>query len=224
MKIIVLHGDDSLRSYERLQKFIDVAKSRGLEIEKIYDKSKSVSEVLSSTSLFTPERFFVLEDISLITKGDGEWLKKKIDELDGTLVIFHEGTISKTFLKSIPAPTKIEEFKLPKLIWSFLDSFWPGDATNALKLLHKLTENEPIEFVFALLARHLRDLYWVQNDVKSVPYPSWRVGKLTQQANKFKNSKLSKIINDLADADIKSKTSSENLLDLLDFIIATKLK
>ena len=78
MKIIVLHGEDSLRSYERLQKFIDVAKSRGLEIEKIYDKSKSVSEVLSSTSLFTPERFFVLEDISLITNVDGEWLKKKI--------------------------------------------------------------------------------------------------------------------------------------------------
>ena len=125
MKIIVLHGENSLKSYERLQVFINVAKKRGLEVERISDKKSNVSEFLSKTSLFAQERFFVLDDISLLTKKDGEWLKRKNKDLSGTLIIYHNAIVSKTFLKSIPEPDKIEEFKLTKTIWSFLESFYP---------------------------------------------------------------------------------------------------
>lgn len=32
MKIIILHGDDNVKSYERLKKFIDTARNRSWEV------------------------------------------------------------------------------------------------------------------------------------------------------------------------------------------------
>ena len=134
-------------------------------------------------------------------------------------------------MKQLPKIDKVEEFKLPKLIWSFLDSCFPGNAKNALLLLHEIIKNEPVEFVFSLLAKHLRDLYWVKVDSPPgqrpsgpVAYPSWRVEKLKRQSHKFSEGSLEDLINSLAQADIKAKTSQGELIDLLDFIIATKLE
>lgn len=224
MKIIVLHGEDNLKSYERLQKFIEVAKKRGFEIYRISEKGKTISEILSVSSLFARERFFILEDTSLFTKKDSDWLLKKRKDLEGTLIIYHDSILSKTFLNSIPKPDKIEEYKLPKLVWSFLESFWPGNAKNVIQILHKVVQNEPIELVFSLLSRHLRDLYWVKVDHKGIPYPSWRVGKLFHQTSKFTAQDLFDIISLLAEADVRSKTSQEKLIDLLDFIIISHLE
>ncbi|KKQ97536.1 MAG: hypothetical protein UT24_C0012G0132 [Candidatus Woesebacteria bacterium GW2011_GWB1_39_12] len=231
MKIIILHGDNTLESYERLQKFIDNAQSRSWEITRISNASQNIPEALVSTSLFDKEKFVVIENANLINKTTANWLKKNGSELNLTLIIYNQGILSQTFLKQLPKIDKVEEFKLPKLIWSFLDSCFPGNAKNALLLLHEIIKNEPVEFVFSLLAKHLRDLYWVKVDSPPgqrpsgpVAYPSWRVEKLKRQSHKFSEGSLEDLINSLAQADIKAKTSQGELIDLLDFIIATKLE
>src|SRR3989344_1510455 len=224
MKLIVLHGDNILESYERLQKFIDNAQSRSWEIIRISNASQNIPEALVSTSLFEEEKFVVIDNANLINKSAANWLKKKGPELNLTLIIYNQGILSQTFLKQLPKIDKVEEFKLPKLIWSFLDSCYPGNAKNALLLLHEITKNDPVEFVFSLLAKQMRDLYWVKVDAKSIPYPSWRVEKLKRQSHKFPEGSIEGLIDSLAQADITSKTSQGNLIDLLDFIIATKLE
>jgi DNA polymerase III delta subunit len=224
MKLIILHGDNTLKSYERLLKFVEVARERGWEVARVVDKTQNIPEILASESLFGSQKLVVIEKINFINKKTSSWLKTNFKTTNANLVIYHQGIISKTFLKLLPKPDKIEEYKLPKLIWSFLDSFSPGNARNCLLLLHVLVKDEPIEFVFSLLAKHVRDLYWVKTDPKSVPYPSWRVGKLSRQAGKFSKTKLIDTIVCLANADIKVKTTQENLINLLDFIIATQLE
>ncbi|KKR30537.1 hypothetical protein A2715_05970 [Candidatus Woesebacteria bacterium RIFCSPHIGHO2_01_FULL_39_32] len=223
MKIIVLHGDNVLVSYNRLQKFIDVAQSRGWKVQRA-DVSQNLGEVIVSDTLFQEKRLVIVEDCRLIVKSVLKLLKSKKEELDITLIIYHQGTLTKNFLKSLPQIDKVEEFKLPKLIWSFLESFYPGNSRTIIQVLHKIIEKDPVEFVFSLLSKQLRDLYWIKVEPRSLYYPSWRIGKLKRQASKYSENQLANLISEFAEIDIKSKTSQGQLIDLLDFIIATKLE
>ena len=225
MNIIVIHGDHTIKSYERLQKFKKEALGRGWEIIRIDDKGKlSLPEQLTSKSLFTEEALFILEDSSKLTKSDLDWLNTNSKDIGVTLVIYHRGYLAQSVLKSLPKTHKSEEFKLPRLVWKFLESFYPGNIKKCLELLHETVKNEPIEFAFSLLVKQVRDLYWVKIDEKALPYPDWRVGKLKRQAKKFSKISLKKIIKDFAEIDIKVKTSRMNLLDSLDFLIINKLE
>ncbi len=225
MKIILLHGDNAIKSYERLMTFIEVAKKRNWEIVQLtQDSPLSLSESLSSQSLFTKEKLFVLEDLNKINKKELDWLKKKAEKLDGTLVIYYPNVIPQNLFKLLPSKIKIEEFKLPKLIFVFLEKLFPKNSKEAIKVFHQVIENEPVEFVFALIARHFRDLYWVKVDSKTLELPEWRLMKLKKQSSLFSEVQLKEVINNLAEADIEAKTSKSSLISSLDLMFATKLK
>lgn len=206
MKIIALHGDHTTKSYERLSKFISEAKKRGWEISD-YD-----SETVRNQSLFAAERFVILRDYKTLNKKD----ISKLNKYPGTLVIYNEGNIPQTFLKTL-TNAKIEEFKLPKIIWNFLDNI-------SIRLFHEVIKTEPVEFVFALLAKRFRDLYWVQVSPETLSRQSWQLGKLKRQTQKYSPEKLKEIINKLAKIDIEVKTSKANLISSLDFLFLTKLE
>lgn len=224
MKIFLIHGADELKSYGRLQKFIEAAKSRSWEVVYVDETNQSLLEVLRSRSLFKGERFFVLTDIKKIGKKESDWFKKNGDKIEGNLVIYHSGVVPIATLKSLPGGVKVEDFKLPKLIFQFLDSFVPKNAKTSINLLHQVAANEPPEFMFSLLSRHLRDLYWAKTEAKSLPYPSWRVGKLKAQAGKYKVNQLRQLIGELAKIDIEAKTSKAEIIPSLDLLMATKLE
>lgn len=211
MKIIILHGDNTLKFYERLSKFISEAKKRGWEITD-YDENS-----ISNQTLFGNERFYILKDFKTLSKKQIERLEK----YDGNLIIYHEGNIPALFIKTLPKDTKIEKFELPRLVFKFADSFFPRNSNNCLKLLHDLSTNEPIELTFFWLSRHLRDLYWVK--IGKLGYPDWRISKLKSQANKFSDELLKEVISDLAEIDVKVKSSKANLKDSLDLLIVKKL-
>ena len=64
----------------------------------------------------------MLQLILELGKKEFVWLNKKYKELPGNLIIYFEGTLNATILKSFPNDSKIEEFKLPVLLWNFLDN------------------------------------------------------------------------------------------------------
>lgn len=224
MRIIIIHGDDTEKSYHRLGELIKTAKKRGWEIDRLSVNSLNLSEKVSSDSLFKKNRLFIMERLFKTKKSEIEWLKKNNERLQGNLVVFHEGTLTKTFLSSLPKTKRIEEFKLPRIIFKFLESFYPGNEKNSITLLHQVLKEEAPEFVLALLARHLRDLVKIKNEEGSLGYPDWRVGKLKFQAGKFNKKSLKKIIGSLSEADVKSKTSKTPLAFSLDLLIVTQLE
>lgn len=224
MKIIILHGDDERKIYERLQKFVDVAKKRGWEMAYLDESPNKIQEQLNTSSLFSQERFFVIKEISRLGKKELEWLSKNYEKLEGTLIIYHESVLPVTFLKSLPKDSKVEEFKLPVLLWNFLDGLIPGNSTREVSLLHKIVEKQAIEFVFSLIAKHIRDLYWVTVDPVSTGFPPWKLSKLKSQASKFSIQKLQQLISSLSEIDVKVKTSKANLIDELDLLIIKQLE
>jgi hypothetical protein len=205
MKVIVVHGDHLTKSYARLTQFLDTAKNRGWEISE--DKVEIVP------SLFGKERLIVFRGYSKLAKND----LKNLDKFPGTLVIYHEGTVPQLFLKALPKDTKVELFELPKIIWNFLDN-------PTVKLLHQVIIHEPVEFVFALLSRRFRDLYWVKTNPKSFSGNSWFASKLARQGDRYTPDELKEIIGKLAEIDVAVKTSKADLLSALDLLLISKLK
>jgi hypothetical protein len=212
MKIIILHGDDSAKSYERLMKFVDAAKKRNWEIV--------TDEFPKTPSLFGTDRLIIYRDFSLLSKTD----TKNFDRFDGTLVIYHDGILPQTFLKLMPADFKMEKFELPKILFTFLESFYPGNSARCLKLLHDLIKTQAVELIFFMLARHLKELYLVGIDPQTSLYPPWKLAKLKSQIEKFGVEKLKKIINELSDIDIEVKTGKADLLTSLDLLIVKQLE
>jgi hypothetical protein len=224
MKIIILHGDDSEKSYARLTKFIDIARTRSWEVAYIDESSQTFTEILSATSLFGGEQFFILKDVKKLTKKEFVWLNKKYNELSGNLIVYNGSSLNATTLKSFPADSKIEEFKLPVLLWNFLDNLVPGNSNLSIKTLHKIVEKQAVEFVFSLIARHFKDLYWVKVDAGSGGFPFWKVNKLKSQASKYTVEKLKELMNILAEIDVEVKTSKADLLSELDLVLIKHLE
>lgn len=217
-----MHGDHISASYARLLRFIEVAKGRKWRIS-FLDAAENIEEKLTNTSLFGGENFYVLRGLANLGKNFFKKNSKRLQQAPGNLVVYHEDFISRDLLSLLPKDTKIEEFKLPASIFQFLDSFYPGNSKRTLILLREVLKNEPSEFVFALLARQVRDLYWAKSG-GSIPYPSWRVQKLKNQAAKFSQGAIEEIIKSLSEVDIKVKTSQAELTSSLDLLIVTKLE
>ncbi len=211
MKIIVLHGEDTTKSYARLMKFTNSAKERGWEI--IYDT------LPNTPSLFGTERLIIYKDFRLLTKND----IKNFAKFDGTLVIYHTSDLPVAFIKQMPSDFKMEKYELPKLLFTFLESLYPGNGERAVKLLHAVIEAEPIELVFFFIARHFRDLYWVGSEPETTGFPSWKLNRLKSQAGKFTLDQMRDFIGMLAEIDIKVKRSEGNLVTHLDLFLIKSL-
>lgn len=219
MKVILVHGDDRERSEERLKKFVSVAKARGWNIAEIGSSSLNIIEEVSSNDLFQKEKLFVLKDLRVLTPKIKKWLDSNLESVSGNLVIYSNKTLNKTTKAVLPKINKEEEYKLPVVIFKLLENFYPGNANSSIKLLSQSLEKGAPEFVVALLARHLKDLYLVKEGEGVLSLPSWRMGKLRSQASRFEEGGIERIIEKLAEADFKSKTSDEDLTDMLNMLI-----
>lgn len=225
MKILIISGDDKQKAYERLNEILAKAKKKSWQIVRIRaDGPFSLSETLSSASLFGKNRLFVLEDPLKFKASEFSWLKKQAEKIEGTLIILLEGTASSDFLKKLPKQVKIEQYKLPKIIFNLLDSFYPGNESQIIKTLHEAAKRYAPEFILTLLAGRLKEIYWLKTDPESLSFPSWRMGKLKKQAEYFSVAKLARLIDLLAEQDVKAKTSGVNIIDLLDFVILSELE
>jgi DNA polymerase III delta subunit len=218
MKITIIYGDDTVASYKRFTSILDVIRKRGWEIVHL-ESQTSLIESLSATSLFEMDKLYVLENGATLKPNDYKWLKKNVEVLDHNWLIYFDGIVPKKLKDILPKETKYEEFTLPKTIWTFLDSLYPGNARQALKLFHQSVESDAVELVFSLIGTQYRDLYCQTSQM-----PSWKKGKLQKQGQKYTNEQLKEIIGELARIDIEVKTSQAELLPSLDLLIARELQ
>lgn len=223
MKIAIVHGEHTELARKRFSTIIDKVRSRGSEIVEV-DLEVALGEQIVGRSLFGSESLFVVEEVRKLSKKDVEWLVENIEGLEGNLLAYGKGTVAASLLRPFGKKAKIEKFDIPKLVFKFLGMIYPGNSGEVIRVLHDIVRHEAVEFVFAMMASLLRDLYWVRVSPSSIPYPSWRVARLESQAGKFEDGQIERIIGRLADIDMKVKTSSANLLQELDLLIISELE
>lgn len=167
MRIIVLHGDDTQKSYERLMVFINEAKKRSWKITEF-----SIEEI-ENQSLFGEECFYILKDYKLLDKKTIEKIKK----YNGNLIVYTAGSHPAIHLKMLNSD-KTEKFELPQLLWKFLDNM-------TVKGLHELTKTQAVEYVLAMMAWKFK-----QNYLKNpTPNSSLLISRLAQIDIKSKTGK-----------------------------------
>lgn len=219
MRISLIHGEDIKKAYNHYQEQINSSKKKGFEIIPITGVHQIVSQ-----SLFEDKIIFNLDKPKKVSANEWIWLGKNSPKYNSNLLIYYEGNAPVVITKNLPKDSKKEKFELPKIIFQFLDSFYPDNFENCLKLLDNVAKNEPIELVFHLLSLRMRELYWLKISKETLNLPSWRKTKLSSQAEKYSIENIQNMIKNLAGIDIKSKTGDNNLKNMLDILIVKYLQ
>jgi len=224
MKIVVLYGDDVAKSRERFFSIISGVKKKGWEVVDIIPETKfSLADKLVATSLFPGEVLYMIDNLKKISEKELSWLSKNSDKYDGSLLVYSDAPLSATLKKYFPKSTVFESFDVPKILFTFLDAFYPNNSKRVLEMFENLLGVTPLELVIAMLGRHLRDLYWALEGGKGMAAQAWRISKLKAQAGKFTKEMLRDTIDTLADIDFKGKTSDVDTRFLLELMIIEKL-
>lgn len=223
MKITVVYGTDAQKARARFSQIITAIRKRGWEVVDVHPDKKIIAEKLSTPSLFG-NQLFSIENANQLDSDSLNWLAKYSKKLDANVLIFHDGTLPKATQDFLKKHARLENFELPKDIWTFLDSIHPGNAKTVMMLFHKVLKHEPVELVFALISGLFRDMYWIKSDPASMQINAWRKSKISAQASKFSQQQLEEIIENLAEIDIKVKTSNSDLTQSLDLLLTTKLQ
>lgn len=224
MKIVVLYGEDESKARQRFAQIVRDVKKKEWEVVSLNSKGNfNLAEKLTSTSLFSDRVLYTLDNLKKLPLSELKWLSKNSDNYEGSLLVFHKGNLPPATRAAFPKSTKYEKFEIPQIIFTFLESLYPGNSTRALSLFEELLKKDASELVIAMLARHLRDLYWVMDGADGMNVQSWRLGKLKSQANKFTKESLKGTIEELANIDYQSKTGAKNTRFLLEIMIITQL-
>ena len=224
MKITVIEGENEVASRKRFI-FIkaEIRKRKWDIVKPVRVKDSYVYEQMANSSLFSEQTLYVIDGTSVFLEKDYQWISQN-SGLNFNLLIWHSGILSQKIKKMLPKETRYETFQLEKKVFMFLDSLIPGNGERSLKILQEILKTENVEFIFALMAKHFRDLLIAKENVNLLGYPGWRARKVLDQAKKFEGECLARIVKSMADADTASKTGRAELELLLDLIVIRDLE
>lgn len=227
--ITVIHGDDiaSSRKYlseekQRLKHFI-VFEGNALNIS-------DLAQNIEGNSLFGDKITVIIENfiskkskLSDETKKILDFLKKHKD----AEIIFWEGKeLSKKNAEIVPG-AKSKLFKIPQLLFMFLDNIKPNASNSSIALFHEVLENVEVELIFFMLIRQFRlmlglsDMSSAENIDEVIRLAPWQKEKLERQMRLFPIQKLKKMYRILYEIDIMQKTGKTifSLIQSIDFLL-----
>lgn len=218
--IKILHGDNIVQSRKRLTEILEKARKEGTEIVYLDGTKVTITEVrsaLESGSLFGKTKLVVIENLKekpeILT-----YLKK--GKFDNDLILWEQKEIKREIISG----AELEIFKLPPLIFSFLESIRPGSSKESLRLLSELKKGEEPEMIFYMLVRQFRNLILARDLGASGLFDLalWQQKKFLKQAENFSLGQLLEMYRKLLEIDFKQKTSSDpySLSSRLDLLTA----
>ena len=211
--ITLLHGEYIEASRSELRRLIERAKSTS-EIRQLDGGSldeASLAQAIESLSLFGTPTLVVIE--RLFAKLGRQ--QKRIASIaafiqqsvkDNDIVLWEDKELSAGTVKQLGPGANVRLFKLPMLIFHFLDNLRPGNAKNSLVIYQQLIATEPAELVFSMLAGRVRQLIQLQDNVTPARLAPWQATRLTLQAKSFTMDKLLAMYKKLHDIEVSIKT------------------
>lgn len=225
--ITVLHGDHIASSRAELNRLKLQAKDKELRI--IDGRSidpTALIQSLESSSLFGGETCIIIEQLF----GKLGRQIKRIAEYcaiiagagnTSDIILWEDKELSAGVLKQLGSHSQVRLFKLPVLIFQFLDGVRPGNAKPVLSAFTSLMETDPAELVFSMLVKRVRQLLGIAAGSPPAGLAGWQDARLTTQAKSFTMRELISLYEKLGDAEyaVKSGGSPFSLRQLLEQII-----
>ena len=213
--ITIIHGNDIVSSR---QFFVD-QKNKATNPVVFQGVSLTVTDlaqVLSSGGLFGNENTLFIEELLSQRKKAAQAdsiISYIFDNQDkGNIVLWEEKEISGATLKRFKSAA-VKTFRIPPLIFAFLDSLAPGCGPQCINMLDKTLKTSDIELVFYLLVRQFRLLLALTNEGNS-PIEEvkrlqvWQTGKLKRQSIRFSEEALRKNYRRLYAIEVGQKTGT----------------
>lgn len=211
--LTIICGEDSISSYNYYSSLKKSYLDKNYEIRELSANDlENINLWMGEAQLlFSQKQVFFTQNIN---KKLSKKLNLKINKIvEGLIkdkkieIISWEEDISSRFLK-FPKGTKIKEFKPNQNIFKLQDALYPGNFNNFVKMLNELTKTIDENFIFIMLARHLRNLVLIKTEQESNKLQQWQLYKLKNQASKWETEKLINFYDSFHRLDVNQKTSS----------------
>lgn len=229
--ITLLHGENIAASRNTLNQMLDKEKKNGIK-DVVYLAGENLSlgelkQASESQSLFGSNRLVIVEKFFSRPNSKEktelmDYIKKEI--FQNNLIFWEKKAVHPSTVRSLPPTSQIRVFKIPAIIFKFLDALKPGNIKQMLEILQTVKKTDQPEMIFYLLCRRISDLI-VALDFGNRGFDamqSWQKQRLLSQAKYFNLQKLLLLHNKLFQTDIDLKTG-RNVLPLsstLDLIVA----
>jgi hypothetical protein len=208
-----IYGDNVFSARKKLNEVVAeiTSKNLGLKFVKIYKKGFDENElkrIVENPSLFGQKNGFLIEEYNSFTPKQ----KKDITNIfsrSEALVIFWDSKETRlaTGLKKSFPKINILNFPKPKIIFSFMETVFPGNQKQFLPLFAKIISDQPIELVLYFLKQHFRTLVMFSIDKNLISnLPSWREKKLEYQSERFPGKELENLYKNLIDIEYQNKS------------------
>lgn len=222
--ITIIHGDDIVAS----RTFLNQQKSKA-DSAVSFSGNYSLTDIMQAFegSLFGGERAVFIENLLAKKKNTEKeniisFIQKQ-KNLDNIYLWEDTEITSKTLQLFKDASNKV--FKLPKLLFTFVDALEPEKGKQLIILFHQLLTQTDADFVFAMIIRQYRLLLAVSepdsiDEIKRLS--SWQIAKLKKQRSFFTEKQLLLHYNKLFHIDNKQKTGtlSLSLVQAIDFFLS----
>lgn len=189
--ITLLHGDDIEASRTELNRLKGAQKNR--EIRQLDGKGldkTALTQALSSQSLFGGEAFIIIENlfakIGKKTKLIEELCEILVDSAkNADIVLWEEKEVGVTVTKNLGNSVQVRVFKIPTILFKFLDAIKPCNSKILLTLYQELVLTQAPESVFTMIVRRFRQLIQCRDNVIPSGLQGWQADRLTSQAKYF---------------------------------------
>lgn len=221
--MLIIHGDNTIKSRDLLAEKIDQARAQELEIHR--EEAKELSEaslesLLGAESLFGTDKLIIIEGLHSLPRSKK---KDRLIELIAhsekeNIILWEKRALTPTMIKKFP---KCQEtaFNQSKYTFQWLEHLGSQDKKTTLSLLKNGVAVDGDYFCFIMLIRHLSLLIKAKTNGSLVGAPFY-LQKIRTQAREFSLQKLLSIHQKLHQIDQRQKASQSPIdlateLDLL---------
>lgn len=211
--LTIIHGNDVEAA--RAQLVALKKEATGREIREISGKKLDPAafvQATESSSMFGTDVLVVGENILSQANKREKGFTKLVSAITeaakaADVLLYEEKALDSSLLAKL-GKSKVYEFKIPVLIFRFLDGLQPGHTKDELVLLNGLLATEQAEIVFAMLVRRVRQLVQLADRITPEGLADWQAARLTAQARFFTMDGLVAMHTKLVDIDVSIKTGT----------------
>lgn len=222
--LTIICGEDHVAAREYFKNLKDKYREKHIEIRLI--SSSEVEEMkkwlLDSPSLFFEKKVFFTENLTKALKrkknpGTLLDLANIAKNNDVELYVWEDGLSARIIntnvsMAKLAKIARIKEFKPKENIFQLLDACFPSNKQKFIALLRDLLHNTNQEFIFMMLARHVRNLILAKENALSAKLPFWQKNKISSQAKFWQKEKLMIFYESLFRIERRAKTSASQTL------------
>jgi DNA polymerase III delta subunit len=224
--MIILHGENTIQSRQRLFELIEQAKKNARQIIRLEARSLdllALEAALGNASLFGEQKLVIIEELHSLPKSKRQaelieyvanFGKDSTPEEMTPIILWERRDLTATMLKKFTHSPQLQQqqFKLTSSLFRWLDSLQgkPTSFKTLLTLLRQVIDQDGEMMCLSMLGRQVRLLLQVQEG-SVAGLPPFMIGKLKGQAASFTLPQLLRLHRKLLDLDIAQKTSSSRL-------------